>query len=57
MWCDKGMTPPKGEPMVMTAENFTRVCEMRDEIIHEQRIEIQKLKMTVNKLRQKLDRK
>ena len=53
-WHSIGTTPVKGERMVMTAENFDRVCRMRDELIHEQRVEIAKLKMTVNKLRQRV---
>ena len=51
-WHDKGLTPKKGCLMEMTEENFDRVIAMRDEIIFEQKEEIAKLKMTINKLRQ-----
>ena len=52
-WHDKGLTPKKGCLMEMTEENFDRVIAMRDEIIFEQKEEITKLKMTINRLRQK----
>ncbi len=53
-WDREGLTPPKGETMVMTAENFDRVCRLRDELIHEQRVEIAKLKMRLNQREQKI---
>jgi hypothetical protein len=53
-WHDKGLTPTKGERMEMTEENFSRVIAMRDEIIFEQKDEISKLKMKVNKLQQRI---
>ena len=52
-WHDKGLTPKKDSLMAMTEENFDRVIAMRDEIIFEQKDEIAKLKMTINRLRQK----
>jgi len=55
-WHDKGLTPVKGEKMEMTSENFYRVIAMRDELIDDQRKEISKLKVKINKLQQKVDR-
>ena len=48
-----GETPAKGERMEMTQDNFYRVIAMNDELIHQQKDEIAKLKQTVNKLRMK----
>lgn len=56
-WHDKGMTPTKDKRMEMTEENFNRVIEMRDELIDEQRVQIAKLKSTVNNLELKLSSK
>ncbi len=56
-WDKKGITPTKGERMEMTEENFSRVIAMRDELIFEQKAEISKLKIKINKLEQKLSRK
>lgn len=47
-------TPPKGEPMPKTIEHYQKVLDMDNELIHEQRLEIQKLKMKVNQLHLKL---
>jgi len=55
-WHNKGTTPKKGEKMKMTSENFYRVIAMRDELIDDQRKEISKLKVKINKLQQKVDR-
>lgn len=53
----KVITPPKGEKMPMTEEHFYRVIGMHDELIHEQKAEIARLKCTINKLRLKLEAK
>lgn len=55
-WSDIGDIPVKGERMKMSEANFDRITAMRDELILEQKDEISKLKMTVNKLRQKINR-
>jgi hypothetical protein len=49
------MAPPtlKGSKMPMTQEYFYKVLAMDQELILEQREEIQRLKMTINQLRQK----
>ena len=52
-WHSIGLTPAKGEPMEMTQENFYRVIAMHEELIMEQKDEISKLKMKINKLTQK----
>jgi len=54
-WFDKGLTPVKGKAMAMTEVNFNRVIAMRDELIMDQRNEISKLKMQVNKLKQRIE--
>lgn len=56
-WHENGITPTKGERMEMTQENFYRVIAMRDELIFEQKEELEKLKCTVNKLQLKLKSK
>jgi len=48
-----GETPAKGERLEMTQDNFYRVIAMNDELIHQQKAEIAKLKQTVNKLQMK----
>ncbi len=48
-----GETPDKDKRMEMTQDNFYRVLAMNDELIHQQKDEIAKLKQTVNKLRMK----
>jgi len=50
----KVITPPKGEMIPMTEEHFYRVIGLHDDMIHEQRIEIGKLKAKINRLQQKL---
>ena len=54
-WRDT-LTPTKGERMPMTEEHFDKVIAMRDELIFEQKDEIAKLKMKVNKLQQRIDK-
>ena len=54
-WRKTGFTPPKGEAMAMTSENYHRIISMRDELIHEQKDEISKLKAKVNQLQLKLN--
>ena len=49
------LTPPKGEKMPMTEEHFQKVIAMDQELILEQKDEIAKLKMKVNKLQQRID--
>ena len=53
-WQDIGESPAKDSPMEMTQDNFMRVIGMHDELIHEQREEISKLKARINKLELKL---
>lgn len=52
-WYMMAETPVKGERMPMIEDHFNKVITMRDELIFEQKEEIAKLKMTINKLRQK----
>lgn len=47
------MTPPKGEQMPQTPEQFAKVMGFADEIIEEQKREIEALKRRNNKLEQK----
>ena len=49
-------TPKKGQRMAMTEESFNKIIVMRDELIFEQKDEIARLKMKVNRLQQKLNR-
>ena len=53
-WQDMTETPVKGEPMPKTIEHYQKVLAMDDELIHEQRLEISRLKMTINQLRQRI---
>ena len=55
-WHEIALTPTKGERMPMTEAHFDKVITMRDELIFEQKDEIAKLKMKVNKLQQRIDR-
>ena len=48
----KGETPGKDARMEMTSDNFYRIIASHDELIHEQRVEISKLKAKINKLEQ-----
>ncbi len=48
-----GETSDKDKRMEMTQDNFYRVLAMNDELIHQQKDEIAKLKQTINKLRMK----
>ena len=50
-----GETPEKDKRMEVTQDNFYRVLAMNDELIHQQKDEISKLKQTINKLRMKGD--
>jgi hypothetical protein len=52
-WFDYAPPIPKDTRIPMTEEYFYKVLAMDAELIDEMREEIQKLKMTVNKLRQK----
>lgn len=54
-WHEMALTPPKGEKMPMTEEHFQKVIAMDQELILEQKDEIAKLKMKVNKLQQRID--
>ena len=54
-WRDT-LTPPKEVRSEMTEELFDKVIAMRDELIFEQKDEIAKLKMKVNKLQQRIDK-
>ena len=48
-------TPRKGQRMEMTEDNFNKIIAMRDELIFEQKDEIARLKMKVNRLQQRLN--
>ena len=52
------LAPPltKGEKIPMTEEYFYKLLAMDDELIHEQKEEIAKLKVKINKLEQKISR-
>lgn len=52
-WLDYPTTPAKGEPMPKTKEYFYKMLAMDQELILEMKDEISKLKMTINRLRQK----
>ena len=52
-WLDYKTTPALGEPMPKTHEQLYKMLAMDQELILEQKDEIAKLKMTINKLRQK----
>ena len=54
-WHEMALTPPKGEKMPMTEKHFYKNIAMRDELIFEQKDEISKLKIKVNKLQQRID--
>ena len=56
-WHEIALTPTKGEKMPMTKEHFYKVIAMRDELIFEQKEEISKLKMKINRIQQKLNAK
>ena len=51
---EKAVTPAKDVMMPMTEAHFYRVIGMHDELIHEQRLEIGKLKHKINQLQQQL---
>ena len=53
-WHSIGSTPAKGERMRMTEENFFRLLAMDAELIHDQRLEIAKLKMRLNQREKKI---
>jgi len=48
------MTPGKDQPMPKTEEYYKKVLAMDDELIHEQKEEIARLKKKVNQLQMKL---
>jgi len=50
---DGPLTPPRGEPMPQTQEYWEKRAAMDQELILEQRDEINRLKCKVNKLEQK----
>ena len=53
-WRDMALTPGKDNPMPETKEHYLKMLVLDDELIHEQRIEISKLKVRINKLELKL---
>jgi hypothetical protein len=53
-WRVVGDMGVKGEPLARTEENFNKIILMHDELIHEQKEEIAKLKMKINRLQQRL---
>ena len=52
-WLDYETTAARYEPIPKTEEQFYKILAMDQELILEQKEEIAKLKMTINKLRQK----
>tara|TARA_R110000744_G_scaffold118681_1_gene221575 strand:- start:202 stop:426 length:225 start_codon:yes stop_codon:yes gene_type:complete len=52
-WYDLAPPLPKDKRIPMTEEYFYKVLAMDAELVDEMRGEIQQLKMTINKLRQK----
>jgi hypothetical protein len=55
-WQDIAPPLKKGERIPMTEGYFYKVIGMRDELIFEQKDEISRLKMKVNRLQQKLNK-
>ena len=54
-WHEQGdVSTPKGVRNKLTPEQFNKFIAMRDELIMEQKAEISKLKMKINKLEQRL---
>jgi hypothetical protein len=56
-WHELALTPTKGEKMPMTEDQFQKVIAMDQELILEQKDEIAKLKMKINRLQQRVDGK
>ena len=56
-WHEIALTPTKGERMPMTEEHYHKVIAMRDELIFEQKDEISRLKMKINRMQLKLNAK
>lgn len=53
-WRDMALTPKKDTAMPETKEHYLKMLALDDELIHEQRCEISKLKQKINKLELKL---
>ena len=56
-WHELALTPTKGEKMPMTEDHFQKVIAMDQELILEQKDEIARLKMKINRLQQRVDGK
>jgi hypothetical protein len=56
-WHELALTPKKGDKMPMTEAQFQKVLAMDAELILEQKDEISRLKMKINRLQQKLKNK
>lgn len=55
LWHEMNKSTPKGVRNKLTPEQFGKFIAMRDELIMEQKVEIAKLKMKINKLEQRLN--
>lgn len=55
-WQDMAPTPEKDTKMPMTETHFYKVIAMHDELIHEQKAEISKLKHKLNNALAKIER-
>ena len=53
-WHEMSKSPAKGETKVLTEIDYHKYLAMRDELIDEQKSEIAKLKMKINRLEQKI---
>ena len=53
-WHEQTLSPPKGESKKLAQADYHKYLAMRDELIFEQKDEIAKLKMKVNKLENKV---
>ena len=53
-WRSMALTPKKDSAMPETKENYLKMLTLDDELIHEQKAEISKLKAKINQLELKL---
>ena len=53
-WRGEPLSPAKDKREPMTKERFYKIINMHDELIHEQKDEIARLKMKINQLKLKI---
>ena len=53
-WRGEPLSPAKDKREPMTEERFYKIINMHDELIHEQKDEIARLKMKINQLKLKI---